>query len=50
MLTYVKGIMDYGITYKDSGNLEPIDYVDSNYARCKDTRWSTEDNIFMIAG
>jgi len=48
-LAYVKGTMDYGITYKGGDNLEPIGYVDSNYAVCKDTRQSTEGNIFMIA-
>jgi len=42
--------MDYEITYKEDGDLEPVGYVDSDYAGCKDTRWSTEDNIFMIAG
>jgi len=48
-LAYVKGTMDYRITYKGGDNLEPIGYVDSNYAGCKDTRQSTEGNIFMIA-
>jgi len=50
MLAYIKGTIDYGITYKGSGDLEPIGYVDSDYARYKNTRWSTKDNIFMIVG
>jgi len=49
-LAYIKGTMDYGITYKGGGSLEPIGYVDFNYAGCKDTKWSTEGNIFMVAG
>jgi len=50
MLTYVKGMMNYEITYKGGGDLEPIGYINSNYAGCKDTRRSTEGNIFIIAG
>jgi len=30
--------MDYEITYKEDGDLEPVGYVDSDYAGCKDTR------------
>jgi len=41
--------MDYGITYKEGGDLEPVGYVDSDYTGYKDTRQSTEGNIFMIA-
>jgi len=38
MLAYIKGTIDYGITYKGSGDLKPIGYIDSDYARCKNTR------------
>ena len=38
MLAYIKGTIDYGITYKGGGDLKPISYIDSNYARYKDTR------------
>ena len=38
--------MDSGITYKGGGSLEPIGYVDPDYAGCKDTRQSTKGNIF----
>jgi len=41
--------MDYEITYKGDSDLEPIDYIDSDYAGYKDTRQFTKDNIFMIA-
>lgn len=50
MLTHVKGTKYYGITYKDGNSLKLIGYIDSNYASCKDTRWSTEGNVFIVAG
>jgi len=50
ILAYVKDTKHYGITYKGSSSLEPIGYVDSDYAGCRDTRWSTEGNIFLVAG
>ena len=49
-LRYIKGMINYGIMYKGGGELEPIGYVDSDYAGCKNTRQSTEENIFMVAG
>jgi len=50
VMAYIKGTIDYGITYKDGSSLKPSGYVDSDYAGCKDTRQSTEGNIFMVAG
>jgi len=50
ILVYIKGNKHYGITYKGSSSLEPIGYVDSDYAGCRDTRQSTEGNIFIVAG
>jgi len=50
VMAYIKGTIDYGITDKGGGNLKPSGYVDSDYAGCKDTRRSTEGNIFMVAG
>jgi len=50
VLAYVKGTIDYGITYKGGGSLQPHGYVDLDYAGCRDTRRSTEGNIFMVAG
>ena len=49
ILTYIKGAIGYGITYKGGESLKLYRYVNSNYARCKGTRWSTEGNIFMVA-
>jgi len=46
----VKGTIDYGITYRGGGTLNPIGYVNSDYAGCKDTRCSTEENVFIVAG
>jgi len=46
----VKGTIDYGITYRGGGTLNPIGYVDSDYAGCKDTRRSTKENVFIVAG
>jgi len=48
ILAYVKGTIDYGITYRGGGTLNPISYVDSDYAGCKDTRCSTEGNVFIV--
>jgi len=50
ILAYVKGTKHYGITYKSGSSLEPIGYIDSNYTCCRDTRQSTKDNIFLVAG
>ena len=50
VLTYIKGTKHYGITYKGGSSLKPIRYVDSDYASCKDTRYSTEGNVFVVAG
>jgi len=37
ILAYVKGMIDYGITYKGSGSLQPHRYVNLDYAGCRDT-------------
>ena len=42
--------MNYGITYRADASLEPIGYVDSDFAGCKNMRQSTEGNIFLVAG
>jgi len=49
ILAYVKGTIDYGITYKGGDSLQPHGYVDSDYASCRDTRRSMKGNIFMVA-
>jgi len=50
VLAYIKGTMSHSITYKADSDLTPIGYVDSDFTGCKDTRWSTEGNIFIVAG
>ena len=49
VMAYIKGTIDYGITYKGGSSLKPSRYVDLDYVGCKDTRQSTEGNIFMVA-
>jgi len=49
VMAYIKGTINYDITYKGGSSLEPSRYVDSDYVGCKDTRQSTKGNIFMVA-
>jgi len=41
---------NYEVTFKAEGNLDPIGYVDSDFAGCRESRRSTEDNIFIVIG
>ena len=50
VLTYIKGTLDYRITYRADGELSSTGYVDSDFAECKDTCCSTEGNIFIVTG
>jgi len=50
VLAYIKGTLNYGITYKADTELNPTGYVDSDFAGCKDTYCFTEGNIFIVAG
>jgi len=50
ILAYIKGTMHYRVIYKTGGSLDPIGYVDFNFAGCRELRYSTESNIFIIAG
>lgn len=50
VMAYVKGTINYGISYQAGGDLRPIGYVNSDFAGCKDSRRSTEGSIFMVAG
>ena len=38
------------LTYKKSDHLEVIEYSDSDFAGCVDTRKSTFDYTFLLAG
>jgi len=49
VLAYIKGTLDYRITYSTDGELSPIGYINSNFARYKDIHCSTEGNIFIVA-
>ena len=50
VLGYIKGTLNHGIMYRAGTTLNPVGYVDSNFAGCKNTRRSTEGNIFVVAG
>ena len=50
VLRYLKGTKDYMLTYKRSNHLEVIGYSDLNYADCADSRKSTFDYMFLLAG
>ena len=50
VLGYIKGTLDYGITYRAGESLNPVGYIDSVFAGCQSTRRSTEGNIFLVAG
>lgn len=49
-IAYLKGTLDYGITYYRDTSLRPFGYVDADYAGDIDTLRSTEGNIFFVAG
>jgi len=42
-------MIDYGITYRAGASLDPVGYVDSDFAGCKTMRQSTKGNIFLVA-
>jgi len=49
VLGYIKGTLDYTIRYRAGATLDPVEYVDSDFAKYKNTRHSTEGNIFVVA-
>ena len=49
VLTYLQGTKDYKLTFKRSGDLIVIGYLDSNFVGCLDDHKSTSRYIFMIA-
>lgn len=42
--------MNYMLTYKRLDQLKVIGYLDEDFAGCLDTRKSTFDYIFLLAG
>jgi hypothetical protein len=49
-LAYLKGTVDYGITYRYGESLRPFGYVDADYAGDIDGSRSTEGHIFFVVG
>jgi len=49
MLAYIKDTIYYKVIYKTGDSLDPIGYVDFNFASYRKSRYSTEGNIFIIA-
>lgn len=41
MMAYIKGMLDFSITYYCSTSIKPITYIDASYADDFDTRQST---------
>jgi len=48
MLSYIKGTTNYGITYRAEESLNLVGYIDTDFAGYKETRRSTERNIFIV--
>ena len=50
LLTYLKGTLHYKITYQQGGSIDPIGFVDADYAGDVDTCQSTSGYVFTMAG
>ena len=49
-LRYMQGTKDYMLTYRRSDNLQVVGYSDADYAGCVDSKKSTSDYVFTLAG
>jgi hypothetical protein len=49
-LRYFQGTKDFMLTYRRSDNLEVVGYTDADFARCVDSRKSTSEYIYTLAG
>lgn len=49
-MAYVKGTLNYGITYSRNASLQPYGFVDADFAGDSDTRRSTEGHVFFAGG
>ena len=49
-MRYLQGIKKHMLTYKHVDNLEVIGYSDVDFAGCSDTKKSTLEYIFLLAG
>ena len=45
----MKDILDYRITYHINSKLDFYGYINSDFARDKNTRRSTQENVFFVA-
>ena len=50
LLTYLKGSINYKISYSQGGDLVPIGFIDANYTGDIDTHHSTSGYVFTMAG
>ena len=50
VLRYLSGTRNYMLSYKRSNHLEVVGYSDADFAGCLDTRKSTSECIFLLAG
>ena len=49
VLRYLQGTKDHMLTYRRSDHLEVIEYSDSDFVGCVDTRKSTLGFVFLLA-
>ncbi|KAJ3552017.1 hypothetical protein NP233_g12969 [Leucocoprinus birnbaumii] len=50
VMAYVRGTLDYGITYHRGASLQPVGFVDSDFVNDRDTRRSTDGHVFFAGG
>ncbi|GKA67352.1 putative RNA-directed DNA polymerase [Tanacetum coccineum] len=50
VLRYLQGTKNSILTYRKTDNLEVVGYLDSDFAKCKDSSRSTSGYIFMLSG
>ena len=50
VIRYLQGTKDFILTFRRSDSLEVIGYSDSDFVGCIDSRKSTFDYLFMLAG
>ncbi|RVW92399.1 Retrovirus-related Pol polyprotein from transposon TNT 1-94 [Vitis vinifera] len=50
VMRYLQGTKDYKLMYRRTSNLEVVGYSDSDFAGCVDSRKSTSEYIFILAG
>ncbi|XP_057968175.1 secreted RxLR effector protein 161-like [Malania oleifera] len=47
---YLQGMKDYKLMYRKYDHLEVVGYLDSDFVGCVDTRKSTFDYVYLLAG